>query len=426
MRKHTVVIIIFLMLCIVSCGKGKKGTEAGKITIEVWFHSGQGSERNVLNAQVANFNKAHDDITIIAKQLPEGSYTEQINAAALSGDLPDLLDFDGPFVYNFVWAGYLQPIDQYIEKDILDDFLPSIIKQGTYKGRLYSLGTFDSGLGLFANKKYLEKAGIRIPEGLSDTWNSEECKEALKKLQALPEVEYALDLKMNYGRGEWFTYGFSPILQSFNADLIDRKDFQSADNVLNSPEAVEAMTLFQSWFKNGYTKYNPGGDTDFADGKAALSYVGHWMYNPSKEALGENLVLLPMPKFGEISVTGMGSWNWGLTKECKNPEAAIEFLKYLIQPDQIIRMTNANGAIPARKSAIERIDLFKKDGDLHIYIEQLEKTAIPRPQTPAYSVITTAFAEAVDNIAQGANVKDELDNAVKKIDQDIIDNKGYR
>jgi multiple sugar transport system substrate-binding protein len=412
------------MLCIVSCGKEKK--ETGKATIEVWFHSGRGSERNVLNAQVAHFNKAHEDITIIAKQLPEGSYMEQVNAAAFSGDLPDLLDFDGPFIYHFLWAGYLQPIDQYIEKDILYDFLPLIIKQGTYKGRLYSLGTFDSGLGLFANKKYLEKAGLRIPKGLDDTWTSYEFAAALKKLQALPEVEYALDLKMNYGRGEWFTYGFSPILQSFNADLIDRKDFQSADNVLNGSKAVKAMTLFQNWFKNGYAQYNPGGDTDFADGKAALSYVGHWMYNPAKRALGENLVLLPMPKFGERSVTGMGSWNWGLTKKCKNPEAAIEFLTYLIQPDQIIRMTYANGAIPARKSAIERTVLFKKDGDLRMYIEQLEKTAIPRPQTPAYSVITTAFAEAVDNIAQGANVKEELDNAVKKIDQDIVDNKGYR
>ena len=35
--------------------------------------------------------------------------------------------------------------------------------------------------------------------------------DALEKLQALDEVEYAIDFKMNYGAGEWFTYGFSPI-----------------------------------------------------------------------------------------------------------------------------------------------------------------------------------------------------------------------
>ena len=46
----------------------------------------------------------------------------------------------------------------------------------------------------------------------------------MEKLQALPEVEYAIDLKMNYGAGEGFTYGFSPIVQSFGGDLIDRTD----------------------------------------------------------------------------------------------------------------------------------------------------------------------------------------------------------
>ncbi len=41
-----------------------------------------------------------------------------------------------------------------------------------------------------------------------------EFEDALAKLQALPEVEYAIDLKLSYGKGEWYTYGFSPIIQS--------------------------------------------------------------------------------------------------------------------------------------------------------------------------------------------------------------------
>jgi multiple sugar transport system substrate-binding protein len=51
--------------------------------------------------------------------------------------------------------------------------------------------------------------------------------------------------------------------------------------------------------------------------------------------------------------------------------------------------------------------------------------AEPRPITPAYPAITTAFAEAVANIAAGEDVKRELDKAAKKIDQDIQDNQGY-
>ena len=77
---------------------------------------------------------------------------------------------------------------------------------------------------------------MRIPTGIEDAWTLDEFNEALEKLQALDEVEYAIDFKMNYGQGEWYTYGFSPIIQSWGGNLIDRSDYQSADGVLNGPE----------------------------------------------------------------------------------------------------------------------------------------------------------------------------------------------
>lgn len=397
-------------------------------TVTVWFHSGKGEERQVLDAQVKAFNEAQaGKIKIDAVQLPEGSYNEQVQAGALAGDLPCLLDFDGPFLYNYAWSGYLSPLDKYVSDEMKADFLPSIIEQGTYAGKLYSLGTFDSGLAIWGNKAYLEKAGVRIPKGIEDAWTKDEFMDALKKLQALEEVEYAIDFKFNYGAGEWFTYGFSPIMQSFGGDLIDRSDYQSADGVLNGPEAVEALTFFQSLFKEGYANAEPAGDDDFYGKKiAALSFVGHWMWTPHKEALGDDVVLLPMPKFGDKAVTGMGSWNWGLTSSCPSPDAAWEFMDFILSPDEILRMTNANGAVPARNSAIAKSDLYGEGGPLNIFVQQLQGgVALARPVTPAYPVITQAFAEAVQNIIAGADVKAELDKAVKKIDQDIEDNQGY-
>ncbi len=400
---------------------------AEPVTIEVWFHSGKGEEREVLDAQVEDFNAMQNEVIVKAVRLPEGSFNEQVSAAALAGDLPDLLDFDGPFLYNYAWAGHLIPLDDYVSSELNADFLPTIIAQGTFGGKLYSLGTFDSGLAIWGNRAYLEKAGVRIPTSIKDAWILEEFNEVLEKLQALDEVEYAIDFKMNYGQGEWYTYGFAPIIQSWGADLIDRSDFQSADGILNGPEAVEAMTWFQSLFSKGYAKLQPAGDDDFYGRKiTALSFVGHWMWTPHNEGLGDDLVLLPMPKFGDKAVTGMGSWNWGVTSQSKNPDAAWKFLEYLIEPEQILRMTNANGAVPARKSALAMSELFGPNGSLGIFVEQLEGgVAVPRPETPAYPTITTAFAEAVQNIVSGADVKNELDKAVQKIDQDIEDNRGY-
>ena len=406
---------------------GDEADTAEPVTVDVWFHSGKGEERDVLDAQVTTFNEMQDEVIVNAIQLPEGSYNDQVNSAALAGDLPCLLDFDGPFLYNYAWAGYLQPLDDYVSADVKADFLPSIIAQGTYGGKLYSLGTFDSGLSIWANKAYLEAAGVRIPTGIEDAWDMDEFMAAMDAVMALDEVEYAIDFKMNYGAGEWQSYGFSPIIQSFGGDLIDRSDYQSADGVLNGPEAVAAMEWFQSLFEDGYAIASPAGDDDFYGSKiAAMSWVGHWMYGPHTEGLGEDAILIPMPKLGDKAVTGMGSWNWGLTSTCENSDAAYKFLEFITTPEEILHMTNANGAVPARKSAIAQSDLFGEGGLLNIFVQQLEGgVALERPVTPAYPVITSAFDTAVLNIVAGADVQAELDAAVAKIDLDIEDNSGY-
>lgn len=406
-----------------------QGETAGDAeTITVWFHSGKGPERDALEATLDAFNASHPEIQVEAVQLPEGSYNDQVQAAALAGDLPCALDFDGPFLYNYAWSGYLIPIDDYLTEEVRNDFLPSIIEQGTYAGNLYSLGQFDSGLAIWGNREYLEEAGVRIPEGVDDPWTKEEFMSALESLQALDQVEYAIDFKMNYGQGEWYTYGFSPILWSHGGGLIDRTNYQSADGILNSPESIEAMTFFQDLFEQGYANPEPAGDDDFyIDKITALSWVGHWMWEPHSENLGDNLVIIPMPDLGEGTKTGMGSWNWGITSNCANPDAAWTFIEFLVSPEEILRMTNANGAVPARQSAIEQSELYAADGPLNLFVQQLqaENVAIPRPVTPAYPVITNAFADVVQEIVIGADVEQELNDAVQTIDQDIEDNQGY-
>ena len=395
--------------------------------ISLFFHSGQGSERDALDQILSSFNDSQSDYVAVATELPEGSYTDAVNAAALAGNLPCLLDFDGPTLYSFAYKGYMIPIDDYLSDDMKADILPSIIDQGTYNGHLYSLGVFDSGLAIWANKSYLEQAGVRIPTSTEDAWTLDEFNAALDALSKIDGVEYALDLKMNYGLGEWFTYGFSPIVQSFGGDLIDRSDYQTAEGALNGDAAVAAMTWFQSLFTDGYTTATPADDNLFPDGKAALSFVGHWEYNRYAEALGDDLVLVPMPKFGDKAVTGMGSWNWGITSGCAAPDGAWALLDFMMSPEQMVVMTDANGAVPSRISVLDADDRYAMGGPLHIYVEQLQGgVAVPRPQTPAYPVITAEFAKAVDEISKGGDVQTALDGAVDAIDANIEENGGYQ
>lgn len=415
-RRLGLYLLVLVVLSIFVMPTAAQGEE-----VSLWFHSGQGSEREELNNQIAAFNDSQSDYTIVPQEVPEGSYNDQVRAAALAGDLPCVLDFDGPFIYSYVYSGDLIPIGDYIDAATISDTLPSIIAQGTVDGQLYSLGQFDSGLAIWGNRAMLEEAGVRIPEGINDPWTLDEFNSALDALAGvIPSDGYVIDFKFGY-TGEWYSYAFGPLIRSFGGDTIDRSTYETAEGVLNGPEAVAAMEWLQGLFEKGYATATPvDADADFNEGRVPLSWVGHWMYPSYSEALGDNLVLIPMPNFGNGAVTGMGSWNWGITSTCGNPAGAAAFINYIMQPENTLSMSHANGAIPSRISALEQDPNFEMGGDLYTYRQQLENgIAVPRAQTAVYPTISTAMSDAVNAIARGEDVQDSLDSAVDAIDNAI-------
>jgi len=409
-----------MLLGLSGCG----GSAEGKNVLQVWAHAGQAAERQTIQAQVERFNAAQKQVTVQLTFIPEGSYNAQVQAASLSRDLPDVLEFDGPFVYNYVWQRNLIPIDTLISEKVRQDLLPSIIQQGTYKGRLYSIGTFDSGLGLFGRRSKLKAAGVRIPTENEDAWTAAEFNQALVVLAKKDPDGQVLDLKLNL-QGEWFTYAFSPLIQSAGGDLINRRDYQTASGALNGPAAVGAMKQVQNWIQQGYVDPNID-DAAFTEGRVAIAWGGHWLYKDYAKAAGNDLVVMPLPNFGTGSKTAQGSWNWGITKNCENPKAAIRFLEFLLQPAEVLAIANANSAVPATKTAIARSQLYAAGGPLRLFSSQLlAGQTVPRPQTPAYPVITSAFQDTFAAIRNGLDVKTALDKAVTTINVDIQDNQGY-
>ncbi|HFD40826.1 MAG TPA: extracellular solute-binding protein [Anaerolineae bacterium] len=419
-------LIVIIVLGLPGCSDDAATPERPDVIhLQAWAHAGQAAERRVIQAQVARFNERTPDVDIKLTLIPERSYNAQVQAAAIAGDLPELLELDGPYLYNYAWQGHLQPLDGLLPGDLSNDLLPSIIAQGRYRGRIYGIGVFDSGLGLYASRRALSRAGARIPGGPADAWTAQEFTALLQALAAHDADGAVLDLKLNYP-GEWFTYAFSPILQSAGADLIDRNGYQSADGVLNAPAAVKAMTTLQAWLRGGFVDANVD-DGAFVTSRVALSWAGHWEYARYAGALGDDLLLLPLPDFGHGTRTGQGSWVWGMTATGKRAEAAARFLRFLLEPGEVLAMADANGAVPARQAAIANSERYGDGGPLRLFVEQLtEGYAVPRPQTPAYPVITAAFQQAFFDIRDGAEVRAALDRAVAAIDQDIADNKGYR
>ena len=147
---------------------------------------------------------------------------------------------------------------------------------------------------------------------------------------------------------------------------------------------------------------------------------GHWEYQRYAEAFGEDLAVIPLPDFGKGSKTAWGSWSWGITASSQHPQAAAQFLEFLLDPIQVLEMTRANSAVPAVRTAIRQSPLYGAGGALRPFAEQLLALGDqpnPRPETPAYPLVTVAFQRAFRDIQNGADVTTALDGAAAVIDK---------
>ena len=77
-------LLIALSMMLSACGPTssiKFSGSNGPITIQLFFHSGQGPERDALNASLQAFSERFPDITVEVEQLPEVRYTDEVNVA---------------------------------------------------------------------------------------------------------------------------------------------------------------------------------------------------------------------------------------------------------------------------------------------------------------------------------------------------------
>ena len=409
-------------------GESKAEAGSGKGTINIWSLGGQPGELSALRATVASWNSSHKDTPVKLRELPGDNYTTTVLNTPVD-KLPDLLQIDGPLLASFAYNGKIAPIGDYVSKETVDNATPGSIAEGTWDGKLYALAQFDSALGFWGNKAMLDAAGVKYPTSLQDDWTGEQFAAALKTLAAKDPDGKSVDIGENGLSSEWGTYGFAPIVWSGGGNLIaDNK----AGGVLDSAASIKALTSFQAWKQYS----DPNADQKaFPEKRVALSLGGHWNYPTYSEALGKDLVALPLPDFGNGPKTGAGSLTWGMGAGTKNAKAAGKFLEYVLNDENVIAMTKANGAPPATKSALAT-SLYQPGGPLALFGEQLthacpaaevtkDCVAVYRPVTPGYPTVTSSFYSALGAIWRGADVKSELTKAAEKIDSNFADNDNY-
>ena len=421
-----------MLLALSACGGGSTAEPTGAATgspaaggdraeVVLWTHNaGNENELKLVQEVTDAYNASQEKYTVTVNAFPQESYNDAVVSAAASGTLPCILDVDAPVVPSWAYAGYLAPLD--IDPALTDPLLPGV--KGMYDGSLYSVGFYDAALGMISRTSILEDNGIRIATA-DDPWTLDEFNDALATLKATGKYDYVMDWGTGW-TGEWFPYAYSPLLQSFGGDLIDRADYATAEGYLNGDAGIAWGQWFQDQFAEGYA--NPKGSSDrteFVNGKAAIQYNGSWGAGAAFEAF-DDAVVLPPPNLGTQPVIGGGSWQWTGSATCTAPEAVNEWLSFALNDDSLSKFSETLGTLPASPGAAAKSTVFAEGAPAFPFLEFASKFVVIRPPTPAYPFIAKVYEKATADIMSGADVRRTLDAAVDEIDRHLADNSYFQ
>ena len=409
-------------LGLTGCSNNQGSSNSKNVTM--WVHvSNTDPEGKALQKNVNDFNKENKHgykakVQFIPRSGSGGGYEDKVNAALNSGSLPDVLTLDGPNTAAYAHSKIIQPVGKYIQGK--DDFVKSIMDQGTYNKKLYAIGYSESSIGFYYNKKMFKEAGIKDSElpTLSKPWNWNQFKAICKKITNHFH-EPAINMNLN-DHSEMALYSFAPFVWSAGGSITNPAGTKAV-GYFNSKQTTSAFQLIQDMVKDGYTTISPK-DKGFETGKYAMFMTGVWevqtLQNQYKNLKWGVLPYPVSPKTNkEVSPTG--SWQYAMSSAAKNKKAAGALINYLVSKKAL--MTNerimGNTVLPVRKSVAK--ELVPKVGPaMKFFIKQNQTTGHARPVLVNYPQVTRTFADTVQNVTlykKNPNVQKVMNEQAKVI-----------
>ena len=207
-----------IALTVVGCGSSASGGSSSSITELDYYTDAAGS---AAWQKVLNDCTAQTGIKVNRQSVPTDQLTQKILQGATSRTLPDLAFTDNPTLQEIAATGALTPLTDYGIGT--DGYYPSIVKAGTYQGKVYGLAPGVNGLALIYNKDLLQAAGVTPPS----TWDE------LKTDAAKLTKGSTYGLAFSAANSEEGTWQFLPFFWSNGADL----------SQLDSPQAVRRAVV---------------------------------------------------------------------------------------------------------------------------------------------------------------------------------------
>ena len=368
---------------------------------------------------VRQFNNDHHGyINLQVTQGPQD--TEAMSDLAISslllGKSPyDALLIDVHWLPKYARAGWLTPLDPWIEQQEIDSLAPGAQLGNSYDDHLYRWPLM-ADMGLLYWRTDLISKPPRTPEELV---------KVSQRLQQEGKVPYGYIWQGRQYEG--LSCVFLEVLDGFGGQWLT----PGTDAVgLDSSASVKAAGWLRDLIISGVSpeavvNYSePETLQAFKSGDAAL--MRNWPYawgevqkdnSPIKGKVGvTTMVAAP----GHTSTATLGSWGFSILKGSSNPEAAAEAIAFLTSTYAQKQLFLNYSYTPTKATLFKDPELLSKSQILPDLAKALKHTE-QRPQTPLYAQISDVLQRQLSSIltSQG-ELKTAMDRAQVNTEQILL------
>ncbi len=328
-------------------------------TLTVWA---MGNEGVKLKDLAATFMKDNPGVTVNVTPVDWGQAVAKLTTAIAGHQTPDVSQMGTDMMGQFAATTALEPVPANFQPSA---FFESAWNTNIVNKTVYGVPWYVETRVLYYRTDIAAKAGITSPPA---TWD--DLVAMAKAMQSKGGAKWGISL----GTKNWQEY--FPFLFSNGGEVMD----SSGKFQLNSPQAVDALTVYESFFKEGLSpKSVPEGfdiTPAFVSGTHPMFFSGPWHLGLITKAGGAGFAskwaIAPMPK--KVSATSfIGGGNLVVYKDSKNKDLAWKFVQYLTDPKTQVAWYADVTDLPAVQAAWED-PTIKNDKNVAVFGAQLKDT----------------------------------------------------
>ncbi|WP_445492731.1 ABC transporter substrate-binding protein [Niallia sp. 03133] len=423
MKKKGFIVVLFtivIALLLSACSNVQNNAEKSKgkpVVIE--FAAGKDASGD-LEKQIARFNTEHKDIQvkyIEMPQVPNDQFTRYSTWFNSKSQTPDLLMTDVTWPSMFASAGWIAPIDKYVDKDYLKRFWPAAVDVANVDGKQYGIqGWLDLGM-VYYRKDLLEKYNLPVPK----TWS--ELESVSKEILAKEKQKQLAGYVFQGAKIEGATINWLEFLWGLNGDIYDEKGKVKVD----SSKGIEALTTMRSLIDEkvspaSVSTSNPNDNfITFSSGNAIFmrNWPGSYANLKGTKVDGKfGVTYIPSSEGGE-SHSATGGWVYSINNNSEHKKEAWEVMKYFLSDEEQKSMAINTSKIPSVKKVFEDKEVSEAQPLFSILPPFLEN-AKSRPVLRGYDAFSLSVQTQVNLVLSGQKDPAKgLQDAQKEIEEKL-------